>query len=112
MENNTITNQYSSYALLNYEGVVTNIIILDSNNEEYLNSLKAANHVSNAIKISDQDSVAHIGGTWDGTRFYPVKPFASWSWSDLKERWVAPTPMPDDTLLYYWNESLALWEEV
>ena len=40
----------------------------------------------------------------------PVQPYASWTWNG--EQWQPPVPMPDDNILYYWDENSLNWIKV
>ena len=40
--------------------------------------------------------------------FVAPQPFPSWSLNAAFD-WVAPVPMPDDGLLYYWDEAQQAW---
>jgi hypothetical protein len=55
---------------------------------------------------------AGIGYTFDGIGFASPQPFASWSLNDETYLWEAPTPMPTDGKIYFWNEENLAWEEV
>ncbi len=54
---------------------------------------------------------AGIGYSWDGTGFASPPPYPSWS-LDENYQWQPPTPMPDDGLLYYWDEATTSWVEI
>ena len=54
---------------------------------------------------------AGVGYTWDGTGFAPPQPYGSWT-LDENYVWQPPTPMPDDGLLYEWDEATTSWVEV
>ena len=54
---------------------------------------------------------AGVGYTWDGTGFAPPQPYPSWA-LDENYVWQPPTPMPDDGLLYEWDEDTTSWVEV
>ena len=54
---------------------------------------------------------AGIGYSWDGTGFAEPQPYPSWS-LDENYIWQPPTPMPDDGLLYEWDEATTSWVEV
>ena len=56
---------------------------------------------------------AGIGMTYDATRdaFYSPQPYPSWTLNDDSCIWEAPTAMPDDGLLYTWDESTTTWVE-
>ena len=51
------------------------------------------------------------GSSWDGTGFAAPQPYDSWA-LDANYVWQPPTPMPDDGLLYDWDEDTASWVEV
>lgn len=57
---------------------------------------------------------AGIGYTYDQARdaFVPPKPFASWQLNDTTCLWDPPTPMPDDGMMYTWDESTTSWQEI
>ena len=54
---------------------------------------------------------AGVGCSWDGTGFALPSPHASWT-LDVNYVWQTPTPMPDDGLLYDWDEDTTSWIEV
>lgn len=51
-----------------------------------------------------------IGYTYDATAnvFIAPPPFPSWS-LDANHDWKAPTPMPQDGLVYRWDEAALMW---
>ena len=57
---------------------------------------------------------AGIGYTYDVQRdaFIPPKPYASWTLDEDTCLWQAPTAMPTDDKMYYWDESTLSWIEV
>lgn len=54
---------------------------------------------------------AGVGFTYDSERdaFIPPKPFASWVLNEATCLWDAPTPMPNDSAVYNWNEETTSW---
>ena len=54
---------------------------------------------------------AGVGYTWDGTGFAAPQPYPSWA-LDENYVWQPPTPMPDDGLLYDWDEDTTSWVEI
>jgi hypothetical protein len=54
---------------------------------------------------------AGIGYTYDSQRgaFIPPKPYASWVLSEDTCLWQTPTPMPNDGLMYSWDEEYLSW---
>ena len=57
---------------------------------------------------------AGIGYTYDAARdaFIAPKPFNSWTLDEATCRWQAPTPMPNDSLIYQWSENDLTWKEI
>jgi hypothetical protein len=55
---------------------------------------------------------AGIGFTYDAGRdaFIPPKPYDSWLLDEETCQWKAPTPYPDDGLMYTWNEETTSWD--
>jgi len=54
---------------------------------------------------------AGIGYTYDeqSDEFIPPKPYESWILNEETCLWSAPTPMPNDSNEYKWDESLLVW---
>ena len=57
---------------------------------------------------------AGIGYTYDEDRdaFIPKKPFNSWVLNETTCLWESPTPYPNDSDKYVWNESTLTWDIV
>lgn len=55
---------------------------------------------------------AGIGFTYDPVKdaFIPPKPYPNWKLDDESCLWVAPTPYPNDGLIYIWNEEVGDWQ--
>jgi hypothetical protein len=86
------------------DGIVKNIIVAES--------LEVAQEVTGKLCIECSDSFpAQIGGTWDGQRFIPAKPYDSWVLNQ-EFQWEAPVPEPTDGKPYEWNESTKSWVEI
>ena len=43
--------------------------------------------------------------------FIPPKPFASWILNETTCLWESPIPYPNDSKMYYWNETTQEWIE-
>ena len=41
--------------------------------------------------------------------FYPPKPYNSWVLNKKTYIWESPVPMPDDGLIYYWDDEKVSW---
>jgi len=48
---------------------------------------------------------------YDGTGFYPPKPFASWVFNETTYLWDPPKTYPTDGKQYVWDESKTDWKE-
>ncbi len=57
---------------------------------------------------------AGIGCTYDANRdaFIAPKPYASWTLNETSCVWEAPSPVPNNEILYYWNEEQLAWIEM
>jgi hypothetical protein len=57
---------------------------------------------------------AGIGFTYDEARdaFIPTKPFDSWLLDEDTCQWEAPTPYPEDDLMYQWDEEQGDWTPI
>ena len=56
---------------------------------------------------------AGVGFTYDQTedKFYPPKPYNSWSWDETSARWQPPTPYPlNSEDKYIWDEDTTSWQ--
>lgn len=71
----------------------------------------------NQSVISDEEgrqrkNFAGIGYGYDGTGFYPPKPYNSWTLNSSTYLWEAPVAYPDDGNDYEWNEETRTWDAV
>lgn len=90
-----------------------NIAVLDDNNN-VINIILCeddAQETANFVSYTD-DNPATIGGDYVDGKFYPVKPFLSWTRNTKKGNWEPPVPMPTDGKIYNWNEDTKSWDEV
>jgi hypothetical protein len=96
------------HAMLSYDNVVTNVIVMEScDNVELIDSLKQAAVAADIVSCCTY-GMATIGGTFDGTRFYPRKMFESFVWNANNERWSPPVVEPTDAV-YRWDEPTVSW---
>jgi hypothetical protein len=72
----------------------------------------SATWVQTSYNRTIRHNYAGVGDTWDAASdaFYGPQPFPSWS-LDEDYRWQAPTPMPDDSNDYNWDEDTTSWVE-
>ena len=70
-----------------------------------------SNTPSNDQTKALRKNYAGIGYTYDRQKdaFISPKPFPSWTLNEQTCLWDAPTPMPTDGKVYYWNESTKTW---
>lgn len=94
------------YAFLNKDNVVTDVVVFDTHETEALDAIKK---LLNAYSyVFDATKKAGVGNTWDGTFFKPEPDFPSWVWNESEHYWEPPTPMPQDNV-YKWDEDTTSW---
>lgn len=96
----------NSYAFIKNNEVVS-IALFDDPTEELLNHFKEANNIDLIILSNDKTM---IGGTYDGTKFWIIKPQPSWIKNEELNEWVPPIPYPQDGGVYVWDESTTTWQ--
>ncbi len=54
------------------------------------------------------------GATYDTFRdaFIGIQPYNSWILNETTCKWEAPVVYPDDSKIYYWDESTTSWKEI
>ena len=104
------------------DGVVVNVAVFDGHDSELLDVIKEA-HNADLVMCCCDHGMASIGGFWDGTRFYPAKPYPNWVWYDgsgtfhpdgmekISPQWIPPIPMPTDAY-YEWSQEDNEWKFV
>ena len=72
------------------------------------------NWVQTSYNGSFRKNYAGVGGSFDAVKnaFIPFKPFPSWVLNEDTCTWQAPSPRPNDTDLYEWNEETLSWDKV
>jgi hypothetical protein len=93
-----------NYAELDIQNKVINILVIDSENIEFLSK-------KNYVKYTS-DNPASVGGDYFENFFYPPQPYPSWTRKNGK--WIAPIENPNvgDEYLeskYIWNEIQQNW---
>ena len=105
--------------------VVSDIIIIDDNIQDpskYCSNLKGGEWKE--LKSNECE-----GSIWTGTKFIPAQPYASWTFNDTDNAWIAPVLKPNnpyteetgiidgknyttqkDTYKIFWNETNSRWE--
>ena len=101
-----------TYALIKNNNVV-NIIVFDNPSSDLINQFKEFHDVDLIIKDNNK---ASIGGTYDGSKFWPLQPYPSWIKDEELNEWISPVEKPEfdlkNPILYIWNEEILNWEEV
>ena len=89
---------------------MVNIAIFDSPNEELLGHFKEAHNVDAVVLTTDKSAV---GGTYDGSKFWSIKPYPSWIKNEELNEWEAPVPYPvieeGSDEIYTWDENTTSW---
>jgi hypothetical protein len=103
-----------NYALLK-DNKVTNTVVIDSENNEILETIIEEQSADSAVLIPDNTLWAiHIGAEYDGEFFIITEkrtsPYESWNWNKETGEWNSPTPYPNDDNNYYWNETSLSWD--
>ena len=108
------------YAFLDDNNVVTEVItgrneyeVVDgiSDWEEYYGNLRNQRCVRTSYNANIRKNYAGIGFTYDEGRdaFIPPQPFPSWVLDEETCQWEAPSPYPDDGVMYEWDEEATDW---
>jgi hypothetical protein len=79
---------------------------------EFCQSLFGGNWIQTSYNGTIRKNYAGIGFIYDPVRdaFYGPQPYPSWT-LDENERWHAPTTMPEDGKIYWWDETTLSWIE-
>lgn len=104
----------SHFAEINSENIVIRVLVGDNNEPDEGYSWLIENLGGTWIKTSyngtTRKNFAAVGYTFDPTldAFYPPQPYPSWT-LDADCNWQSPTPMPQDGIIYTWNETTQEW---
>ena len=107
------------YAFLNADNVVTEVIT-GIDETELIEGLLPETWYGNfrgqvCKRTSYNNNIRHnfagIGYTYDTVRdaFIAPKPFASWVLDEATCKWEAPTPIPQEGVMYIWDEATVSW---
>lgn len=103
--------------------VINNSVLLDANGGEqeslgvaFCQSLFGADGawMQTFFNNNLRKNYAGVGYTYDSARdaFIAPQPYTSWILNETTCRWEAPTPHPDDSNSYSWNESTTSWAQL
>ena len=99
--------------------VISNEVLTDEDGVEQeqlgkdlCQSLFGGTWVQTSYNNNFRKQFAGIGFTYDKAKdkFIAPQPYPSWS-LDSNDDWQAPSAMPDDGKLYYWDEDSKSWKE-
>lgn len=71
-----------------------------------------SNTPSTDQSLALRKNFAGIGYSYDGTGFYPSKPYDSWLFNATTYLWDAPVAYPTDGQEYEWDENTTSWTQV
>ncbi len=102
----------SHFAEINSDGVVQRVIVAE---QDFINSGAVGDSfrwVQTSYNNNFRKQFAGIGFTYDRVKdiFIAHQPFPSWV-LDSNNDWKAPSAMPDDGKIYYWDEDSKSWKE-
>ena len=111
------------YAFLDENNIVTQVIVgrdewevvgKINNWEAYYGALNGVVCKRTSYNGNIRKNFAAIGFTYDEDRdaFIPPQPYESWVLNEETCRWEAPTPYPDDGVMYEWDEETTDWVAV
>jgi len=100
------------FAKIDKTNTVTNVIVAE---QDFINSGQVGDSflwVQTSYNNNFRKNYAGIGYTYDKVRdaFIPPQPYPSWTLVEATCQWEAPTPHPDDDIMYHWNEATLTWE--
>lgn len=96
----------SSYAKINQDNIVENVIIADSS--------FISTQSGKWIEVTEATKKANSGDTYDevNNKFISQKPFESWVLDEESFEWVSPVGEKPSTGYWSWNEADQIWEEI
>jgi len=103
----------SHFAKLDSNNSVENVIVAE---QDFINSGVVGDAflwVQTSYNGNFRGKYAAIGDTWDkvNERFVSPQPYNSWTLNEDTCLWEAPTPYPEDGLIYDWDEDTLAWVE-
>ena len=98
--------------------VVNNSELLDENGveqelkgREFCRQLLGGVWIQTSYNNTLRKNFAGVGYTYDSVRdaFISPQPYPSWTLNETTCVWQPPTPMPQDSQQYAWNETTQSW---
>jgi hypothetical protein len=101
-------------AFLDNNNLVTQVVQSPDDGQDWLSiyaERKNCKCVETALDGSIRKKFAITGDTYneDIDAFIGPQPYPSWTLSATEKEWVPPIPLPDDEMLYAWDESRENW---
>jgi hypothetical protein len=107
------------YAFLDENNIVTEVITGKDENElldgltpeEWYSNFRGQVCVRTSYSGSIRKNFAGVGFKYDDIldAFIPPKPFDSWILNESICKWEAPTALPENNLVYIWDENGKNW---
>jgi len=102
----------SHFAEINNDGIVQRVIVAE---QDFINSGLVGDSflwVQTSYNNNFRKQFAGKGFTYDKAKdkFIAPQPFPSWSLNS-NDDWKAPSAIPDDGKMYYWDEPSTSWKE-
>jgi hypothetical protein len=110
------------YAFLDENNIVTEVIVgvdeteliegLDT--ETWYGNFRGQMCKRTSYNNNIRKNYAGIGYLYDVARdaFIAPQPYASWILKEETCQWQAPTPYPNDDLMYIWDEDIVNWKQI
>lgn len=95
-----------NYAFIK-NNIVTNVVIFNENDIALFDSFKETYDVDDIVLATDN---ACVNGEYDGSKFWSIKPYASWIKNEELNQWQAPISIPENIPhKYVWSEEQVSW---
>ncbi len=97
----------ADYAFIQNENVINIAVFENPIDFQLLTYFKNEYLLDDIVLVTNK---TYIGGTYDGTQFWDIKPFPSWIKDKETNEWIAPIQKPiDKGNFYVWNEETLEW---
>lgn len=98
------------HAFLDESNNVINVSLFDDHNSYLLEDVKSHLSATQVVCCCDY-GIAYKPGDFYNGKFYPEKPYPSWTRNEDKGQWQAPVLYPEDGKFYTWDEDSLSWKE-
>jgi hypothetical protein len=105
--------QADSSAIIQYDRFPRNSLYISSDQPVLEKLTLNLNHEdSYKLDIWSSNNGVVASASYEFTTPIPSAPWPSWSWSTELKVWEPPTPKPEDSEIYIWNEDTVSWDIV